>query len=80
MENWQLSAIHDNKMFFFREIKKKVERKPIESSDPFESFYRKYPNKKAKRDAIVMWNRLNENERELALDGIERYIQYWKIK
>ncbi len=66
-------------MFFYREVKK-TRWKSIIQWDWFDDWYKKYPNKKARSDAEKMWSRLDSKDRELACDGLERYVIYWKKK
>ena len=79
-DSWQLCTIYDGKMFLSRIIKEERKARIVITDDTFDWFYKKYPNKKARKDAMIMWNRLKEAERELAFDWLERYLIYWKKK
>ena len=76
---WILITIHDNKMFWHREEKKKRESKELDLSW-FELWYKLYPRKVSRWNAEKAWNKLSENQRILALEGIKKYIIYWKKK
>jgi len=79
-DNWILSTIFDWKMFFYREVPKERKARVILTWDDFEDFYRLFPNKKAKKDAQVMWSRLDEKSKTLAIEWLKRYIVYWNKK
>jgi len=79
-DNWILSTIYEWKMFFYREVPKERKARVIVTWDGFDSFYRLYPLKKSKREAMTMWSRLKENEQTLALDWLRKYIVYWQKK
>jgi hypothetical protein len=54
-------------MYFYKQSKK--ERLPkLLLIDDFDEFYRMYPQKKAKKDAQVMWSRLDEKSKTLAVE------------
>ena len=76
---WILITIHDNKMFWHREEKKKRESKELDLSW-FELWYKLYPRKVSRWNAEKAWNKLSENQRILALEWIKKYIIYWKKK
>jgi len=79
-EQWFiLVTIFDNKIFWHREEKKKRELKELDLSW-FDSFYKLYPRKVSRWNAEKAWNKLSENQRILALEGIKKYIIYWKKK
>ena len=78
-DGWILSAISEGKMYLHKE-EKKTRSKTLISWDWFDDWYKKYPNKKARSDAEKMWSRLDSKDRELACDGLERYLVYWKKK
>lgn len=46
----------------------------------FESFWKLYPRKVAKRAALAAFNRLNKVEQSQAVDAIEQHLSYWKLK
>ena len=46
----------------------------------FESFWKLYPRKVAKRAAQKSWQRLNPLEQKQALDAIANHVKYWKLK
>jgi hypothetical protein len=46
----------------------------------FESFWKLYPRKVAKRAAQKIWQRLNSLEQKQALDAIPNHVKYWKLK
>lgn len=77
-EGWKLITIYEWLMFWEREEKKKRIGANTIPLDDFESFYKKYPNKKGRKDAEMMWKRLTEQERILAMEWLTRYIIYWK--
>jgi hypothetical protein len=48
-------------------------------SDPlFEDFWRRYKRKGVKSKALKMWNRLNENNKKLALIAVDDYVLFCK--
>jgi hypothetical protein len=65
-DGWILVAIYDNKIFWHKEERKQRIKKDIDLSD-FEAFYKKYPNKKSRKDAEIMWARLSLDEQNLAI-------------
>lgn len=46
----------------------------------FDSFWSQYPRKDAKAHARIMWERLNENEKTLALEAIHHHVKMWKAE
>lgn len=66
-------------MYFYKQSAKS-RKKTFLSWNDFDEFYAKYPNKKGKENARVVWTRLTEKERELAHTWLIRYIAYWKQK
>lgn len=79
-EKWFiLVTIFDSKMFWHKEEKKKRESKDLDLTW-FEAFYKLYPRKVSRWNAEKAWNKLSENQRILALEGIKKYIIYWKKK
>lgn len=72
---WQLG----DKLVFRKEEKKKRESKELDLSW-FEVWYKLYPRKVSRWNAEKAWNKLSENQRILALEGIKKYIIYWKKK
>jgi hypothetical protein len=46
----------------------------------FEQFWKKYPRKVAKKTAMQAFAKLPPDEQELALDVVDNYVEYWKIK
>lgn len=46
----------------------------------FESFWKQYPRKVAKRTALKSWQKLNPVEQQLASEAIIKHIEYWKLK
>lgn len=44
----------------------------------FQEFYNAYPRKTAKAHAQLMWNRLTEEEKQLAIDAIPMHVKYWE--
>lgn len=78
-QDWfRLITIYNDIMYWEREEKKQRVEKEI--TGDFDSFYRLYPLKKSKREAMTMWSRLKENEQTLALDWLRKYIVYWQKK
>ena len=67
-------------MFLSRIVKEERKERKVITDDTFEWFWKLYPNKKAKKDAIIMWNRLSTNEKTLAVDWLQKYLIYWKKK
>lgn len=53
---------------------------PYDPKTMFSNFWRKYPRKVAKKEALKAFNKLSGLEQELALDAIDNHIEYWKIK
>jgi len=46
----------------------------------FESFWKQYPRKVAKRAALGAFNRLTKDEQAQAVEAIEQHVAYWKLK
>jgi len=46
----------------------------------FESFWKHYPRKVAKRAALGAFNRLTKDEQIQAIEAIEQHVAYWKLK
>ena len=46
----------------------------------FEEFWGKYPRKVSKKMAQVAWNKLTAEEKQSALDAIDKHNTYWRIK
>jgi hypothetical protein len=46
----------------------------------FEEFWALYPKKVAKGAAIKAWAKLNEAEKEEALEALPNHLKYWKLK
>jgi len=79
-DNWILSCINENKMFFYREVKRVVSKKEITEKDDFTAFWNLYPKerRKKKKEAQDFWNKLDEKRRTLALEWLKKYLVYWK--
>ena len=43
----------------------------------FDKFWHLYPNKTAKANAQIMWGRLSEEEKILALEALPNHVLYW---
>lgn len=78
-DNWIFSGQLWDKLVFRKEVKERKARTVL-ADDTFDGFWKLYPNKKAKKDALVMWNRLDSKEKTLAVDWLEKYLIYWKKK
>ena len=48
--------------------------------DWFELFWKLYPRKVSKGNASKVWNRLDNKTREIAIEGLRKYIVYWQKK
>ena len=48
--------------------------KEVINTDGFDSFWKNYPNKKNKAQAVKAWVRLNDDQKELAVNGTVGYI------
>jgi hypothetical protein len=46
----------------------------------FDTFWKLYPRKVAKRAAQGAFNRLTKDEQAQAIEAIEQHVQYWKLK
>jgi hypothetical protein len=46
----------------------------------FETFWKHYPRKVAKRAALGAFNRLTKDEQAQAVEAIEEHVAYWKLK
>jgi len=46
----------------------------------FDTFWKLYPRKVAKRAALGAFNRLTKDEQSQAVEAIEQHIAYWKLK
>jgi hypothetical protein len=46
----------------------------------FETFWKHYPRKVAKRAAQAAFNRLTKQEQSDAVEAIEQHVAYWKLK
>ena len=46
----------------------------------FEDFWQKYPKKIARRYAEKCFGRLSTAEQIAAVDGLDKYLKYWKTK
>ena len=46
----------------------------------FETFWKHYPRKVAKRAALGAFNRLTKDEQAQAVEAIEQHLAYWKLK
>jgi len=46
----------------------------------FETFWKHYPRKVAKRAALGAFNRLTRDEQAQAVEAIEQHLAYWKLK
>ena len=46
----------------------------------FETFWKHYPRKVAKRAALGAFNRLTRDEQAQAVEAIEQHVAYWKLK
>ena len=46
----------------------------------FETFWKLYPRKVAKRAAQGAFNRLTKDEQAHAVEAIEQHVAYWKLK
>ena len=46
----------------------------------FEQFWALYPKRVAKGAAIKAWAKLNEAEKEEALEALPNHLKYWKLK
>lgn len=79
-DNWILSTIHDNKMFFYREVKRVVAKNAITETPDFQNWYDLYPKHKSRQQALKEWWRLKPEEIELAKQFLPLHIQYWKSK
>jgi hypothetical protein len=79
-ENWIYCGEKWDKLVFYREIPKERKARVILTGDDFEDFYKLYPRKIAKKDAQVMWKRLDEKTKLLAIEWLRRYIVYWEKK
>lgn len=79
-DNWQLCTIYNDIIFLSRIVKEERKARTVIADDTFDWFWKLYPNKKAKKDALVMWNRLDSKEKTLAVDWLQKYIVYWKKK
>jgi hypothetical protein len=44
----------------------------------FEQFYALYPRKKAKDKALIVWKKLKDEHRRLALKAIHEHVAYWE--
>lgn len=45
----------------------------------FEDFWKLYPRKVAKRDALKIWQRLSPADQRMALDAIPNHVKYWNV-
>ena len=80
-DNWILSTIHDNKMFFYREIKVcRKSRQPTTETLEFVQFYTLYPKKKAPQSALKAWHNLSKTDQDKVLEVLPYHISYWKFK
>lgn len=78
-EWWILSCISEWKMYFWKEEKRTVRKsRTVELWDDFDSFWKLYPKKQKKKETWVVWFRMKENERLLAIEWLKRYLSYWK--
>jgi hypothetical protein len=46
----------------------------------FDTFWKLYPRKVAKRAAQGAFNRLTKDEQSQAVEAIEQHVAYWKLK
>ena len=46
----------------------------------FDTFWKLYPRKMAKRAALGAFNRLTKDEQAQAVEAIEQHVAYWKLK
>jgi hypothetical protein len=46
----------------------------------FDEFWALYPKRVAKGAAIKAWAKLNEAEKEEALEALPNHLKYWKLK
>ena len=46
----------------------------------FEDFYSLYPRKQAGAGGRIMWGRLTDDEKRLALEAIPRHVAMWKAE
>lgn len=46
----------------------------------FDTFWRKYPRKVARKVAMQSFAKLPLDEQEMALDALDTHIEYWKLK
>jgi hypothetical protein len=44
----------------------------------YDEFYNLYPRKHAKALGLVMWNRLTEEEKKLALEALPKHVKMWE--
>lgn len=80
-QDWfRLITVYNDIMYWEKEERGTRKSRVITVWDGFDSFYRLYPLKKSKREAMTMWSRLKENEQTLALDWLRKYIVYWQKK
>lgn len=78
-DNWIYCWPLWDKLVFRKEVKERKARTVL-ADDTFEWFWKLYPNKKAKKDALIMWNRLESKEKTMAVDWLQKYLIYWKKK
>lgn len=46
----------------------------------FESFWKQYPRKVAKRAAQAAFSRLTKDEQSNAVEAVEQHVKYWQLK
>lgn len=46
----------------------------------FEIFWSKYPRKVAKRAAKAVFDRMSNEDKQMAVDSIDKHLQHWKIE
>jgi len=76
---WIMITIHDDKIFWHKDIKQKKESRELDLTW-FELWYKLYPRKVSRWNAEKAWNKLSENQRTLAVEWLKKYIIYWKRK
>ena len=77
---WRLITIYNEIMYWEKEEKKVRSWQAVTTWDDFENFWKLYPRerRKKKKEASDFWYKLEEKKRTLAIEGLKKYLVYWK--